>query len=79
MTVSVSTMFITVHDADEALKFYRDALGLEVRNDVERDGHRWVTVGAPGQDISIVLATPYGGRLRSAGRRIRRGPRSQVK
>jgi len=31
MSVSVSTMFIPVHDADEALGFYRDALGLEVR------------------------------------------------
>jgi catechol 2,3-dioxygenase-like lactoylglutathione lyase family enzyme len=36
MSVSVSTMFIPVHDADEALGFYRDALGLEVRNDVAK-------------------------------------------
>jgi len=43
---AVSTMFISVNDPDEALGFYRDALGLEVRNDVASDGFRWVTVGA---------------------------------
>src|SRR5262249_28709653 len=61
MPVNVSTMFIPVHDPDEALGFYRDALGLEVRNDVANDGFRWVTVGAPGQDVSIVLFQPHGG------------------
>ena len=61
MAVTVSTMFIPVHDPDAALGFYRDALGLEVRNDVSHDGFRWVTVGAPGQDIDIVLFEPHGG------------------
>ncbi|MCA1845469.1 MAG: VOC family protein [Actinobacteria bacterium] len=61
MTLSVSTMFIPVHDPDEALGFYRDALGLEVRNDVARGGFRWVTVGAGGQDVDIVLFQPHGG------------------
>ena len=58
MTVDVSTMFITVHDPDAALEFYRDALGLEVRNDVSSDGFRWITVGAAGQDVDIVLSQP---------------------
>ena len=49
MTVTVSAMFISVHDPDAALGFYRDALGLEVRNDVASGGFRWVTVGAPGR------------------------------
>ena len=62
MTLTVSTMFIPVHDADAALGFYRDALGLEVRNDVANGGLRWVTVGAPGQDVDIVLFPPAGGR-----------------
>ena len=62
MAVTVTTMFIPVHDPDEALGFYRDALGLEVRLDVENEGLRWVTVGAPGQDVSIVLFPPQGGR-----------------
>jgi catechol 2,3-dioxygenase-like lactoylglutathione lyase family enzyme len=62
MTVTLSTVFISVHDPDEALVFYRDALGLEVRNDVASDGFRWVTVGATGQDVDIVLSQPHGGR-----------------
>jgi catechol 2,3-dioxygenase-like lactoylglutathione lyase family enzyme len=67
MEVNVSTMFITVHDPDAALAFYRDALGLEVRNDVAADGFRWVTVGAPGQDVDIVLSQPHGGRSQQEG------------
>jgi predicted enzyme related to lactoylglutathione lyase len=54
-------MFIPVNDPDEALGFYRDALGLEVRLDVASEGFRWVTVGAPGQDVGIVLFQPHGG------------------
>jgi catechol 2,3-dioxygenase-like lactoylglutathione lyase family enzyme len=61
MAVNLSTTFIAVHDPDEALAFYRDALGLEVRNDVSSEGFRWVTVGSPGQDIDIVLFQPHGG------------------
>ena len=60
-TITVSTMFIPVHDPDEALGFYRDALGLEVRNDVASGDFRWVTVGAPDQDLDIVLFPPLGG------------------
>ena len=67
MAVNVSQMFITVNDPDEALTFYRDALGLEVRNDVAADGFRWVTVGAPGQDVEIVLSQPHGGRSQTEG------------
>lgn len=62
MAVTVSTMFITVHDPEEALGFYRDALGLEVRQDVENGGFRWVTLGAPGQDVDVVLSQAHGGR-----------------
>jgi catechol 2,3-dioxygenase-like lactoylglutathione lyase family enzyme len=67
MTVNVSQMFISVHDPDAALAFYRDALGLEVRNDVSADGFRWITVGAPGQDVDIVLSQPHGGRSQAEG------------
>jgi catechol 2,3-dioxygenase-like lactoylglutathione lyase family enzyme len=62
MAVTVSQMFIPVHDPDAALAFYRDALGLEVRNDVAAGDLRWVTVGSPGQDLDIVLFPPQGGR-----------------
>jgi predicted enzyme related to lactoylglutathione lyase len=67
MAVTVSTMFIPVHDPDAALVLYRDALGLEVRLDVSSDGFRWVTVGAPGQDVGIVLFQPHGGRSQAEG------------
>ena len=67
MTVSVSTMFIPVHDPDAALGFYRDALGLEVRNDVAVDAGRWITLGAPGQDVDIVLSQPHAGRSQTEG------------
>jgi len=66
-TTTVSTMFITVNDPDEALTFYRDALGFEVRNDVSSEGFRWITVGPPGQDLDIVLSQPHGGRSEQEG------------
>jgi predicted enzyme related to lactoylglutathione lyase len=48
-----------VHDQDEALAFYTDTLGLEIRDDVtvpEMGNFRWLTVGPPGQpEIAIVL------------------------
>jgi catechol 2,3-dioxygenase-like lactoylglutathione lyase family enzyme len=60
-------MFITVHDPEVALVFYRDALGFEVRADVASQGFRWVTVGAPGQDLDVVLSQPHGGRSQTEG------------
>jgi catechol 2,3-dioxygenase-like lactoylglutathione lyase family enzyme len=67
MKLTVCTMFIPVDDPDAALSFYRDALGLEVRADVASEGFRWVTVGAPGQDVDIVLSQPHGGRSPADG------------
>ncbi len=67
MTVTLNAMFISVHDPDAALGFYRDALGLEVRMDVSNEGFRWITVGAPGQDVNIVLCQPHGGRSQEDG------------
>src|SRR5688500_18417689 len=59
MDITLSTCFIAVDDHDKALAFYRDVLGLEVRNDVAWEGMRWVTVGAPSQpDVEIVLEPP---------------------
>lgn len=58
MDINLSQCFIAVDDHDKALTFYRDALGLEVRNDVAFEGMRWVTVGSPSQpDVDIVLET----------------------
>jgi catechol 2,3-dioxygenase-like lactoylglutathione lyase family enzyme len=56
MTVTLASCFIQIHDPDAALGFYRDALGLEVHNDVARDQFRWITVGSgaqPGVDIVL--------------------------
>ncbi|MFF4103219.1 VOC family protein [Streptomyces sp. NPDC001903] len=59
MEIKLSQCFIAVDDHDKALAFYRDALGLEVRNDVAFEGMRWVTVGSPAQpDVEIVLEPP---------------------
>ena len=44
MTVSLSTVHMTVDDPDAALAFYRDTLGLTVRNEVANDGFRWITL-----------------------------------
>jgi predicted enzyme related to lactoylglutathione lyase len=59
MDIKLSTCFIPVDDHDKALAFYRDILGLEVRNDVSYEGMRWVTVSPPSQpDVEIVLEPP---------------------
>ena len=59
MTITLSHCFIAVHDHDQALAFYRDALGLEVRSDVKYEGMRWVSVGPASQpEVNIVLEPP---------------------
>lgn len=47
-----------VGDQDEALAWYTEKLGFEVRSDVPYGDWRWVTVGAPGQDFEISLIDP---------------------
>lgn len=62
MTLTLARCFIQVNDADLALDFYRDALGLEVRNDVAKDDLRWITIGSPDQpDVSIILTNYLSG------------------
>lgn len=62
MNLTLSTCFVLVNDPDEALAFYRDKLGLDVRNDVARDSFRWITVGSPSQpSVSIVLTNYVNG------------------
>jgi catechol 2,3-dioxygenase-like lactoylglutathione lyase family enzyme len=50
---------VWVHDQDEALAFYTEKLGMELREDVtvpELGNFRWLTVGVPGQpDVAITL------------------------
>ena len=59
MALTVSHMFIPVHDPDASLAFYRDALGLELRGDVARENFRWITVGAGTQPGVAIVLTNY--------------------
>jgi catechol 2,3-dioxygenase-like lactoylglutathione lyase family enzyme len=59
MEITLSTCFVLVHDPDLALAFYRDALGLEQRNDVAREDFRWITVGAASQPGVVIVLTNY--------------------
>ena len=68
MTVALAFTHLTVDDVDEALSFYRDALGLTVLNDVSAGAGRWVTVGADTQPgVTIVLSPPHAGRSQDDG------------
>jgi catechol 2,3-dioxygenase-like lactoylglutathione lyase family enzyme len=68
MTIALQYCHITVNDVDESLGFYRDALGLEVRNDVGSGGFRWVSLGSPGQPVpEFVLSEPHAGRSQADG------------
>jgi len=59
MSFRIATAQLWVHDQDEALKFYTEKVGMEVRSDVtmpEMGDFRWLTVGPAGQDdVAIVL------------------------
>jgi predicted enzyme related to lactoylglutathione lyase len=68
MTISLKYTNVTVSDVDEAVAFYRDGLGLEVRNDVANGGFRWVTLGSAEQPgVEIVLSEPHAGRSQADG------------
>jgi len=59
MDITIHSSFLPQDDPDQALAFYRDILGFEVRGDVGYGGMRWITVGPVGQpDTSIVLHPP---------------------
>ena len=59
MDLTLSTCFVVVDDPDRALSFYRDALGLEVRNDVSNEGSRWITIGSAAQPGVSIVPTNY--------------------
>jgi catechol 2,3-dioxygenase-like lactoylglutathione lyase family enzyme len=68
MTIALQYTNITVNDVDESLPFYRDALGLDVQNDVSSGDHRWVTLGSEAQPgLGIVLSEPHAGRSKADG------------
>jgi catechol 2,3-dioxygenase-like lactoylglutathione lyase family enzyme len=62
MNLTLARCFVRVHDPDVALAFYRDVLGLELRNDVKREGFRWITVGGSSEpDVELVLTNNVNG------------------
>ena len=61
--MKIATAQIWVHDQDEALAFYTEKLGFEVRADVtmrEMGDFRWLTVSPPGQEdfSNVLMAIP---------------------
>jgi predicted enzyme related to lactoylglutathione lyase len=59
MLKHLANVQVWVRDQEEALAYYTEKLGLELREDVtvpEMGNFRWLTVGVPGQDdVAIVL------------------------
>ena len=57
--LKLSHVNVWVHDQNEALAFYTEKLGMELRDDItlpEMGNFRWLTVGPVGQpDIALVL------------------------
>ncbi|HEX8452281.1 MAG TPA: VOC family protein [Longimicrobium sp.] len=68
MPVSLSAVHVLVDDPDAALVFYRDTLGLTVRDEVAHGGFRWITLATESQpEIKIVLSQPHAGRSKQDG------------
>jgi catechol 2,3-dioxygenase-like lactoylglutathione lyase family enzyme len=59
MLKQLTNVQVWVHDQDEALAFYTEKLGMELREDVtvpEMGNFRWLSVGVPGQqDVAVTL------------------------
>ena len=68
MTVAISGVHVLVDDPQAALPFYRDTLGLTVKNTVENGGFTWITLATQSQpEIEIVLEQPHAGRSQENG------------
>jgi catechol 2,3-dioxygenase-like lactoylglutathione lyase family enzyme len=68
MTTSLSGVHVTVDDPDAAISFYRDTLGMTVRNEVANGGFRWITLVTDSQpEVAIVLSQPHAGRSQEDG------------
>src|SRR3979411_500141 len=69
--IRIANAQLWVHDQDEALAFYTQKLGMEVRADVtlpELGNFRWLTVGPAGQpDFAITLMAIPGPPVMDAG------------
>src|SRR5580698_7421903 len=58
MDITIHTTFLPHTDAEASLAFYRDTLGFEVRNDVDYNGMRWITVGPKNQPQTAIVLEP---------------------
>jgi len=56
MPLSITHTPVYCLGLDEALAFYTDRLGFEVRNDVPLGTMRWLTIAAPGAKHEVLLA-----------------------
>jgi uncharacterized glyoxalase superfamily protein PhnB len=69
--IKIANAHLWVNDQDEALEFYTQKLGMEVRIDAtmpEMGNFRWLTVGPVGQpEVSIVLMAIPGPPIMDAG------------
>jgi uncharacterized glyoxalase superfamily protein PhnB len=69
--IRISTTQLWVHDQDEALIFWRDKVGFELREDItvaEMGNFRWLSVSPPGQDdLAVVLMAIPGAPMIDAG------------
>jgi uncharacterized glyoxalase superfamily protein PhnB len=60
MDITIHSSMLPHDDPDATLSFYRDALGFEVRNDVEYGAMHWITVGPPDQPGTSIVLYPAG-------------------
>lgn len=58
MSISIHQAMLPQDDPEAALRFYRDVLGFEVRNDVGYNDMRWITVGPEGQPGTAIVLYP---------------------
>ncbi|MFE1576177.1 VOC family protein [Streptomyces fradiae] len=72
--IRIAMTSVYVDDEERAHAFYTDVLGFETRTRIDLGGALFVTVGAPGQDVELLLepgdspiARQYTRGLRKAG------------
>lgn len=59
MLTQITHTGVWVHDIDEALAFYTDKLGFEVRFDIREETWSWVVVAPPGSSTpELILMVP---------------------
>ena len=62
--MKIASAQLWVQDQDEAIAFWTEKIGFEVRQDVtleEMGNFRWLTVGPPAQDDVAIVLMPFSG------------------